>query len=288
VVNGFGLQNFLYHNNGDGTFTRVTTGDVATDTGTNFVACAWGDYDNDGYLDLFVTEEGPSLLANHLYHNNGDGTFTKVTTGSPVNEYSDCLGCSWVDYDNDGFLDLFAARGDGRGNYLYHNNLPNTGNTNGWLIVKLVGTVSNRSAIGANVRVRATIGGKTFWQWRQISGGSGHNELWAHFGLGNATNVESLRIEWPSGTVQEFQNIAPKQILAYTEPPRLLASLTNGVPQFSLKGGRFMQYDVQASTNLAAWAAFATVTITNLNGLAAITDPGANGAEQRFYRAVSR
>jgi hypothetical protein len=290
VVNGFGLTNFLYHNNGDGTFTRVTTGDVATDTGRNFVACAWGDYDNDGYLDLFVTEEGTALLANHLYRNNGDGTFTKILTGSPVNEYSDCLGCSWVDYDNDGFLDLFAARGDGRGNYLYHNNLPNTGNTNGWLIVKLIGTVSNRSAIGARVRVKATIGGKTFWQQRQISGGSGnggHNELWAHFGLGNATNVDTVRIEWPSGTVQEFQNVAPKQILTYTEPPRLLASVTNGVPQFSLKGGRFMQYDIQASSDLAAWSLIGTVTITNLNGLAPITDPGANAADYRFYRAVS-
>jgi len=281
----------LYHNNGSGTFTRILTGDVANDTGVNLPACAWGDYDNDGFLDLFVTDEdNASPVANHLYHNNGDGTFTKVTTGSPVNEFSNCRGCAWVDYDNDGFLDLFAARGDGRGNYLYHNNWRNNGTSNGWVTVKLVGTVSNRSAIGAKVRVNATIRGKTFWQLRQITGGSGFsgcNELQANFGLGDATNADTVRIEWPSGTVQEFHNVAPRQTVTYTEPPRLMAGSGGGVPQFSIKGGRFMQYDIQASTNLAAWSSVGTVTVTNMNGTAAIPDPGASGSDRRFYRAMS-
>jgi hypothetical protein len=79
------------------------------------------------------------------------------------------------------------------------------------------------------VRVRATIGGKTFWQLREIHNG----DIWsveplvAHFGLEQATNAEVVRIEWPSGTVQEFQNMAARQILTITEPPRLLASATN-------------------------------------------------------------
>lgn len=102
--------------------------------------------------DLFMTDEastgsGLVLTVNSLYHNNGDGTFAQVTNGSPVIEAADSFGCSWIDYDNDGFLDLFATRGDGRGHYLYHNNLTNVGNTNAWLTIKLVGTVSNRSAI---------------------------------------------------------------------------------------------------------------------------------------------
>jgi hypothetical protein len=151
------VKPFLYHNNGDGTFTRITNSIVANDLGYEY-GCAWGDYDNDGFLDLFVANrdiDGDPSVVNFLYHNNGDGTFTKITTGSPVNEYSDSSGGSWADYDNDGFLDLFVARLDGRGSYLYRNN----GNSNGWLTVKLIGTVSNRSAIGAKVRVRATIGG---------------------------------------------------------------------------------------------------------------------------------
>jgi hypothetical protein len=291
VSNGAG-NNFLYHNNGDGTFSRVLTGPVATETGHNFCSGAWGDYDNDGFLDLYVTDEGISgivpTIVNSLYHNNGDGTFTKITEGSPVNEYSDSLGCCWVDYDNDGFLDLFASRGDQRGSLLYHNNLPNTGNTNGWVTVRLVGTVSNRSAIGAKVRLKAFYQGQSRWQMRQITGGSGtggHNELQANFGLGGATNIDTVRIEWPSGTIQEFHNVAPRQILTYTEPPRLMAGFTNGAPQISLKGGRFMQYDIQASANLAAWSSIGTVTVTNLSGTAQIIETNAPALAYRFYRA---
>jgi len=239
---------------------------------------------------LFVTNEGDPNIAptvvNFLYHNNGDGTFTKITTGSPANEYSDSWGCSWVDYDNDGFLDLSASRGDGRGNYLYRNN----GNSNSWLKVNLVGTTSNRSAIGAKVRLNASIGGVSRWQSRQITGGSGwtgHNELRADFGLGDATNVGTVRIEWPSGTVQEFPNVAAKQILTITEPSRLLAATTNGVPQFSLKGGRGFQYEIDASTDLFAWSPIGVLTVTNLNGMALIVDTNPTASDRRFYRAVS-
>jgi hypothetical protein len=297
VVNILGETKFLYHNNGNGTFTRITSPIVIGgpagwfDTGNAAASCAWGDYDNDGFLDLMMTDEGGTApFVNFIYHNNGDGTFTKVTTGSPVGEFSDSFGCSWIDYDNDGFLDLFAIRGDQRGNALYHNNLPNTGNTNAWLTVKLVGTVSNRSAIGAKVRVKAFYRGQSRWQLRQITGGSGysgHDELWPHFGLGDATNADTVRIEWPSGTVQEFQNVAPRQILTITEPPRLLASASNGVPQFSLKGGRNLQYEVDSSTNLSAWSSIGTFTITNLDGTALIVDTNPPALDHRFYRAVS-
>jgi uncharacterized repeat protein (TIGR03803 family) len=292
VVNGLDYQTTcsLYHNNGDGTFTKMSSdqvGSIASDQAF-FGNCAWGDYDNDGYLDLFVTVVQTSAV-NFLYHNNGDGSFTRITLGSPVNDRGVSVGCAWGDYDNDGFLDLFVARGTHilpTANLLYHNN----GNSNAWLTIKLVGTVSNRSAIGAKVRVKATVAGKTFWQLREINTGSGYctGPLEAHFGLGDATNADNVRIEWPSGTVQEFYNVAPRQILTYTEPPRLLASATNGVPQFVLKGGRFMQYDILASTDLATWSPVGTVTITNMNGTAQITDPNAPGSDCGFYRAVAR
>lgn len=295
VANGFGGQNFLYHNNGNGTFTRLTSGIVATDIGNNWYGCAWGDYDNDGFLDLMVCNEGYTnvlpIVVNALYHNNGDGTFTKITNGSPVCEYSDSVGVAWADYDNDGFLDLFTTRGDGRGNALYHNNLPHAGNTNGWLLVKLIGTVSNRSAIGAKVRVKAFYRGVSRWQLRQITGGGGwggQQDLRAHFGLGDATNADVVRIEWPSGTVQELYNVAPKQILTITEPPRLSAGMTDGVPQFELKAWPGMQFDIQASADLAAWSSISAVTITNVNGLIQITDTNAPASDWRFYRAVSQ
>jgi uncharacterized repeat protein (TIGR03803 family) len=286
VCNGLNHHgiNSLYHNNGDGTFTKMTSdvvGSIVSDV-ANFTQCAWGDYDNDGYLDLLVTSINP-LAVNQLYHNNGDGTFTRIMTGSLVNEVGLFFGCAWGDYDNDGFLDIFTAGGM---NGLYRNN----GNSNGWLKVKLVGTVSNRSAIGAKVRVHATIGGKTFWQLREINTGDGFcaGPLEADFGLGDATNADTVRIEWPSGFVQEFQNVAAKQILTITEPPRLLAATTNGVPQFSIKGGRGLQYDIQASADLAAWSSIGTLTITNLNGMASIVDTNPPTLNQRFYRAIAK
>jgi hypothetical protein len=295
VSNFYGQNNFLYHNNGDGTFAPVTNSIVTVDGGTS-VGCAWGDYDNDGWLDLFVANLGPvspnggSIAPenNFLYHNNGDGTFTKVTSGRLVNDLGYSTGCAWADYDNDGFLDLAVANGwvtRSENNFLYHNN----GNTNNWINFRLVGTASNRSAIGAKVRVLATVGGRTIWQMREISGGSNYgsqNDMRANFGLGEATNVDTVRIEWPSGTVQDLHNVAARQFLTITEPPRLLASNTNGVPQFALKGGRGFNYQIDTSTNLADWSLLGTVTITNSNGTAPITDTNAPDARGRFYRAV--
>src|SRR5262249_14035468 len=142
---------------------------------------------------------------------------------------ADSVGCAWGDYDNDGFLDLFVANGGvvrSENNFLYHNN----GNSNSWLKVKCIGTVSNRSAIGAKLHATATINGKTVRQLREISAGNGscQNALEVHFGLGNATNVDTLRIEWPSGTVQELRNVPTKRFLTVTESPRLLAQTTGG------------------------------------------------------------
>lgn len=109
------LTPVLYHNNGDGTFTDVTTR-AGLNADTNSYSAVWGDFDNDGYLDLFVPAigfgNGPN--ANRLYYNNGDGTFTDVaeSTGLQLNDgVSPHLGASWGDYDNDGFLDLVIKNG---------------------------------------------------------------------------------------------------------------------------------------------------------------------------------
>ena len=104
-----------------------------------------------------------------------------------MNDLGNFLGCAWGDYDNDGFLDLFVANGAvprlNVRNVLYRNSR----NGNGWLNIKCVGTFSNRSAIGTKVRVKATIGGKNYWQLREISGTTGYacqNDIRANFGLG--------------------------------------------------------------------------------------------------------
>ena len=119
-VSNWDENNFLYRNNGNGTFTKITTGEIVTDGGTSFGA-SWGDYDNDGYLDLFVANGGPEVENNFLYKNNGDGTFTKVTTVPIVTDGGQSLSGNWADYDNDGYLDLFVANVD-ENDFLYNNN----------------------------------------------------------------------------------------------------------------------------------------------------------------------
>ena len=116
---------------------------------------------------------------------------------------------------------------------LYHND----GNANAWLNVKLVGTQSNRSAIGAKVRVNALFRGESRSQVREISGGdsqSSQPSLNAEFGLADATIVDTLRVEWPSGIVQEQHDLEPNQFLTITEAPeptRVLLVVTGGLVQ---------------------------------------------------------
>ena len=91
------------------TFTKITAGDIVNDGGESF-ACAWGDYDNDGFLDLLVTNTDSSK--NFLYHNNRHGAFTRITIDAIANEPGSWQGCAWADYDNDGNLDVIVIRSD--------------------------------------------------------------------------------------------------------------------------------------------------------------------------------
>ncbi len=233
-------NNFLYNNQGDGNFNRITSGDIVNDDGCSY-GSSWGDYDNDGDIDLFVsnTAEGVSTGQDFLYQNNGDGSFTRVTDCEIVDEIEDSYGVAWGDYDRDGDLDLMVGRTAGAGeadNGFYRNN----GNDNNWIFVKCVGEASNAAAIGTKIRIKAVIGGEPIWQMREISaqtGFGGQNPLDIHFGLGDATVIDSMVIEWPTGISQTMTDIAANQTLEVTD---FLCGDSNGDKQINVGDAVFL------------------------------------------------
>jgi enediyne biosynthesis protein E4 len=289
-VAAFGGTSVVYHNLGNGQFERAIIGQTIQGT---YNSVSWADYDSDGFLDLFLTTGGGAY--NALYRNNGDGTFTRIQTGSVVTEQPPggsrfwSTSGLWFDYDNDGFLDLYVVNLDENltaptANFLYHNN----GNSNGWLTVKPVGTASNRDGVGAKVRVQAKYAGQVRWQRRDISGGDAinGNNLYAHFGLGDATNVMTLRIEWPSGAVQELTDVASRQFLTIWEPPALRgAALAGGSCQLTVTAEPNRAWRIEASSDLKTWEALTTLTSSNVKFQ--YTDKAANGMACRFYRVVA-
>ena len=127
VMGGNGSPEGLYHNNRDGTYTDVTE-DAGLKPKGFTQGLAWGDYNNDGLLDLYISRGGGATMTNTLYRNTGNGTFSDVTSSAGVNDDTNTWAAVWGDYDNDGLIDLFVARpgtsdiGVGNANILYHNN----------------------------------------------------------------------------------------------------------------------------------------------------------------------
>ena len=218
----------LYHNNGKAEF-EITTN--ATHVGTENRFTCWGagmvDLDNDGWPDLFMTtgsvypevERTLPQYANKtprvIFRNLGNGSFEElIEEGGPGIAAAHCSrGCAFGDFDNDGDIDVLIVnlseppsllRNDLRG-------------SNHWLKIKLVGTTSNRSAIGARVLARY---GKKVQAQEVLSQSSFYsaNDSRLHFGLGAETSVD-LEIHWPSGLVQMVKRVAADQILVIKEPP---------------------------------------------------------------------
>ncbi|HEY9175335.1 MAG TPA: CRTAC1 family protein [Verrucomicrobiae bacterium] len=245
----------------------------------------WLDYDNDGLLDFFLTDlYGP----NRLYRNLGNGAWSRITGRPPVNEITfDSFNCAWGDYNGDGFLDLFVGSINFSPNFLYLNN----GNGNHWLQVKLRGVCSNTDGLGALVRAQAQIRGETYWQTRRIASDTGRPELIAHFGLGDATNVTTLRIEWPSGIVQELPNVAADQFLTVVEsqgytnaPPGFAGAVkdASGLQLAITEPAAGARYILEASPDLVTWTKL--LARTSVGGTSQFTDTRSADYPQRFYR----
>ncbi len=196
--------------NSDGSLTSVGESAgieaVNTNVGSGVVAA---DFDNDMDVDILVIRgnNNGANLSNVLFDNQGDGTFKSIENAGGVLAASEGVadGATIADYDLDGFIDVFVTNGTGEvgpagGPQLLFRN---QGNDNNWLEIDLEGVTSNRDGIGAKVFV-TTADGVT--QRRDQDGGvhtSSQDHQRLHFGLAQNTQIESIRIEWPSGIVQD-------------------------------------------------------------------------------------
>jgi hypothetical protein len=280
------VQCFLYHNNGDGTFTDVSliAGAGFTEDGRTFAGMGvdFADYDNDGRPDIVVTALSSERYV--LFRNAGDGTFTDLTTKSGLAKatlpYSG-WGTRLLDFDNDGWRDLFVAQGHvmdtielttphlkylqpplllrneqgtfdlagasggpafatgwaGRGAafgdidndgdidvvvsncgqdaYILRNEATSQ---NHWLGLQLVGTKSNRDALGARISVTRASGPAQVFEVTTAASYQSASDKRILVGLGKDPVAASVEIRWPSGTVQQLQQIKPNKTVTVTEP----------------------------------------------------------------------
>jgi hypothetical protein len=271
--------NFLYHNNGDGTFKEVgfTSGTAVNENGSEqgSMGVAVGDYDHDGRLDLFVTNFDDDY--NTLYHNDGHGSFTDVSYAAKVAAVSLPYvgwGTKFFDYDNDGWLDLFVVNGHvypqlpsyRQRNLVHKNNRDGTftevaeklgapflekrvgrgaafgdldndgdvdvvinnldggpqllrndgGNANNSVLIKTIGVKSNRDGIGARVKVLAG----DLIQTDEVRSGDSYlsqSDLRLHFGLEKRTKIDLIEVRWPSGVVDRITDASVNKILTVKE-----------------------------------------------------------------------
>jgi enediyne biosynthesis protein E4 len=335
-VDFLGTPNILYRNNGDGTFTDVSEQSHISQYVGKGMGLAFADYDNDGYTDVFVSND---TFENYLLHNNGNGTFTNVAlpAGVAYNAFGNAIagmgadfrdidndgrpdifetamfgegfplyknlghgqfqdstaaaglaaltsrstawGVGVFDFDNDGNKDLFTANSDildnsmelvhrpfalpnrvfrNKGNFAFEDASSNAGasfqvpgphrgaafgdlnndgkidavvtvlngspevwmnrstNKNHWIILNLIGTKSNRDALGTKVKITTSLGTQYNHATTALSYNSSSDKR-VHFGLGSVNLVDSIELTWPSGTKQVLRNVKADQILTITE-----------------------------------------------------------------------
>jgi len=215
---GNGDQNHLYLNDGDGTLHLHEAG-FSTPIRMPSKGHTWGDFDLDGDIDVAIANgtEGTEHVQNQLYLNDGAANFVAVTGEEFVTNSHISAGVAWADLDTDGDLDLYVANwGDGdQDNVMYQNQARGT-----WLKLSLVGSASNRMAVGARVTITTRLGGQSSQQVRWLNTTTGYasqNEPILHFGLGGATIVENISVDWPSGRHDSFENVTANQHLHISE-----------------------------------------------------------------------
>jgi hypothetical protein len=219
-----GEQPRLYRNRGDGTFEDVTrAAGLARPMlvmGSNF-----GDLDNDGFLDLYLATGEPNLgtlVPNRMFRNDGGRTFQDVTTAGGFGHLQKGHAVAFADIDNDGDQEVYAVMGGAYSGDTYWNALfQNPGSGNRWITLRLEGVESNRSAIGARLRlVVETEGGaeRILHATVGATGSFGSSSLQQEIGLGKARSLRAVEVTWPrTGKVQVFRNLALDRVFRLRE-----------------------------------------------------------------------
>jgi hypothetical protein len=194
----------LYHNRGDGTFADVTHA-AHLDHVLQAMGSNYGDFDNDGWLDILVGTGNPNLdalMPDRAFRNDGHGVFQDVTTSGGFGHLQKGHGVSFGDIDNDGDQDIYHVVGGAfEADHFRHALYENPGHGNHFLVLKLEGVRSNRAAIGARIKVIVTTPGgeRTIWRTVRTGGSFGASPLRQEIGLGDALRIDRVDILWPSG-----------------------------------------------------------------------------------------
>lgn len=235
----------LYHNVGGATFEDAT---FQAGLGKHTQYLGWGcgffDMDNDGWLDILIcnghvypeveqlTTEAGYSQRKLLYKNLRNGRFDDVSfdAGPGISTPSSSRGCAFGDFDNDGDIDVVVNTVNDYPQLLRCD--AKTGNN--WIKVKLIGTKSNRSAIGARLKCVTTSREEktTHAQIDEVRSSSGYfsqSDLRIHFGLGKAEKVDLIEIRWPSGAVETLRDIKPNQLIYVREGEGIVKSQQFGL-----------------------------------------------------------
>jgi hypothetical protein len=188
------------------------------------MGCNFGDLDNDGWLDCYIGTGDPSyaqLVPNKMYRNVEGKKFSDVSEAGGFSSLQKGHGVAFADLDGDGDQDVFEQMGGAVPGDKYYSALyENPGFGNSWVAIRLIGTESNRSAIGTRIRIDFQDGpqSRSVYRWVGSGGSFGANPLRQSIGLGKATKIDRVEIYWPkTDKTQEFHELEPGKLYRITE-----------------------------------------------------------------------
>ena len=216
-------KGFLFRNMRDGTFTNVSEA-VGLQQIMYAMGANYGDFDNDGWLDFYLGTGNISLssiMPNKLFRNDGGNSFQDVTSAAGVGHLQKGHAVSFADLDHDGDQDLLMSMGGAFQGDVYQNAffLNPYEEVNNWMNIELKGRQTNRSAIGTRLVFTLEEKGQErhIYRWVSSGGSFGASPLRVEVGLGQATQVKSLRVEWPDSSPQTFTKLACNQFYRCVE-----------------------------------------------------------------------